>query len=92
MRNRADTDKLPYRARTWHGRAAAKELGDDAPRDAIYAAAQRLRRYLAAVEAGRIPGRNGRPVTSTHPRAAYFRERQRRLAIGRKAEKGIARD
>lgn len=38
------------------------------------------RRHAAARAAGRTPGVTGRPITSTHSRAAYWREWKRKRA------------
>lgn len=44
---------------------------------AKYAAARRARNHAKALAEGRVPGWPGRHI-STHPKAAYWRERARR--------------
>ncbi len=41
----------------------------------------RDRRAAKAVAEGRVPGQMGRPITSTHPRAAYWRSRKPRKDV-----------
>jgi hypothetical protein len=92
MRNPDQLYRRACLARTAHGRAAAETLGADAPRAEIYAAAKRLLRYQAAIDAGRQPGRQGRPITSSHPRAAYWRERYKKTNNQRGGDKNGQED
>lgn len=39
---------------------------------------RKILRMADAMLRGRRPGQGGRPITSTHPRAAYWREYKRR--------------
>lgn len=76
----------PGGSRTWASRLVWETMGPDTDPREIYAAAARLKRYLRAAAAGRVPGRNGRPIVSNHPRAEYWRRiaRKRREMASQK--------
>jgi len=70
------------RASTWHGRLAREALGPDASPHEVALASLRLKRYRMNLDAGRPLRKPGRPSTSNHPRAAYWREWKRRRRSG----------